>query len=96
MYKSVITGPFKKSLVNTSIVKFIMLILDSFSTWFIKVKTSVSILNLTILVATCDFLNTLMITDLKNFYGIGFSSCFWHPGLQFAIAFTHSCQSWTL
>ena len=55
MYKSVITGPFKKSLVNTSIVKFIMLILDSFSTWFIKVKTSVSILNLTILVATSQF-----------------------------------------
>ena len=96
MYKSVNTGPFKKSLVNTSIVKFIMLILDSFSTLFIKVKRSVSILNLTVLAVTCDFSNTLVITGLKNFYGIGYSSCFWHPGLQFAFAFTHSCQSWTL
>ena len=59
------TGLFLTSLVATSIVKFMMLMLDSLSIWYLKVKTSINIWNKTILVATDDVKIALYLKTFK-------------------------------
>ena len=54
-YKSVKTGLFFNWLVDKSIVKFIQLMLKSWSIFYKKVKTSICILNITMLVAAFAF-----------------------------------------
>ena len=64
IYKSVKTGLFLTSLPTTSIVKFMMLLLESLGIWYLKVKASINEWNKTILVATDDVKNTPVFTDL--------------------------------
>ena len=65
IYKSVKTGLFLKSFVATSVFLFNIVVLFCQTTWYLKVKTSISILSLTTYGARIDYQNRLFLQTCK-------------------------------
>ena len=67
IYYPMKTSLFLQSLVVTSAVKLYLLVLVGWSTTYLKVKTSVSGLNLTTLVTACDYKKTLVFSQVGKY-----------------------------